>query len=446
MTERTARTRDADASPGEVDEAKPTPVRALFINDTSRNGGPGRTLSYILTFLDSAAVYRTVMVPREGAVTDLLRKADAVEEIFLQPNFIENIVEPWSRAIVRGDFDASVAFRAVRAVGNVGRAASAMASLAARIRRDRFDVLFCNGTSANFAGAALAAVTGVPAIWHVFYSSLPQPIEGLHGRLAASRGVASILCVSKPTARLFDRCPNKVRIVGDSIDCDEYDVANVEPRLRAELGLAAGTVVIGSQGRILPRKGFAHMVRAARLAVDAMTAAERARCRFVVYGDTPEDLRPNHLEECRALVTELNLGGMFLFPGHRADTKPYLADFDVAVVPSVYEDPLPRTVIEAMALGKPVVAFAVGGIPELVQSGVTGALVASSPPDVAELARAMLAYARDPDLRRHHGAAGRAYAREHLDARAHARIIEREIVSVARGRTRGESAPRGARE
>lgn len=386
------------------------------------------------------------MVPREGPVTNRLRESNAFEELFLEPSFIENIVEPWSRAIVRNDFDASLALRAVRAVGNVGRAASAMTSLAARIRRDKFDVLFCNGTSANFAGAALAAVTGVPAIWHVFYSSLGRPIQGLHARLAASRGVASILCVSKPTLRLFDHCANKARIVGDSIDCVEYDVANIQPRLRGELGVAPGTVVIGSQGRILPRKGFAQMVRAARLAVDAMTAAERATCLFVVYGDTPEDLRPNHLEECRALVTELNLDGMFLFPGPRSDTKPYLVDFDVAVVPSVYEDPLPRTVIEAMALGKPVVAFDVGGIPELVENGVTGSLVAGSPPDVEGLAHAILAYARDPEARRQHGMAGRSYAREHLEARAHARALEREIVTVARAKRRGKAESHGARE
>jgi glycosyltransferase involved in cell wall biosynthesis len=410
------------------------PVRALFINDTSRNGGPGRTLLYILTFLDSSAVRRTVMVPREGAVTDLLRKGNAVEELFVQPNFIENIVEPWGRAIVRDDFDAPAALRAVRAVGNVGRAASAMVSLAARIRRDRCELLFCNGTSANFAGAALALATGIPAIWHVFYSSLAEPLEGLHARLAASRGVASILCVSKPTARLFDHCSHKVRIVGDSIDCEEYDVTKIEPRLRRELGIDERTVVIGSQGRILPRKGFAQMVRAARLAVDAMTEAERAACLFVVYGDTPEDLRPNHLEECRALVTELGLDGIFLFPGHRADTKAYLADFDVTVIPSVYEDPLPRTVIEAMALAKPVVAFAVGGIPELVDDDVTGALVSGSPPDIAGLARAILAYVRDPDARRRHGAAARAYACAHLEARAHAASVQREIVTAARGR------------
>jgi glycosyltransferase involved in cell wall biosynthesis len=410
------------------------PVRALFINDTSRNGGPGRTLLYILTFLDSSVVRRAVMVPREGAVTELLRKANVVEELFVQPSFIENIVEPWNRAIVRDDFDAPLALRGARAVGNVGRAAAAMASLTARIRRGRYEVIFCNGTSANFAGAALAAVTGVPAIWHVFYSSLAKPIEGLHARLAASRGVASILCVSKPTAQFFGHCAEKVRIIGDSIDCAEYDEAAIVPRLRKELGLDEGTVVIGSQGRILPRKGFAEMVHAARLAVTEMTDAERARCLFVVYGDTPEDLRPNHLEECRVLVTKLGLDGIFLFPGHRPDTKAYLVDFDVAVVPSVYEDPLPRTVIEAMALGKPVVAFSVGGIPEVIENGVTGALVPGSPPDVAGLASAILAYVRDPEMRRRHGAAGRAYARAHLDARAHARLIEREIVTAARGR------------
>jgi glycosyltransferase involved in cell wall biosynthesis len=410
------------------------PVRALFINDTSRNGGPGRTLLYILRFLDASVVRRAVMVPREGAVTDLLRANRAADELFLQPNFIENIVEPWNRPIVRDDFDAPRPLQAIRALGNVARAASAMASLARRIRRDRYEIIFCNGTSANFAGAVLASLTGIPAIWHVFYSSLAPPLRALHAGLAASPAVASILCVSRPTARLVEHCSEKSRVIGDSIDCDEYDPTILRPRLRAELGLGENTVVIGSQGRIIPRKGFAEMVRAARFAVDRMTPEERSRCRFVVYGDTPEDLGPNHLEECRALASELGLGELFLFPGAKPDTKSYLVDFDVAVVPSVYEDPLPRTVIEAMALGKPVVAFGVGGIPELVRDGVSGMLVSGSPPDIEGLGQAMLRYVRDPEARRAHGAAGRAYALAHLEARVHARAVEREIVAIARDR------------
>jgi glycosyltransferase involved in cell wall biosynthesis len=408
------------------------PVRALFLNDTSRNGGPGRTLLYILSFLDPTVVHRTVMVPREGVVTELLRRSGAVDDLVLQPNFIENLVEPWSRAIRRDDFAAPRLLQGVRAGGNVGRAAFALLSLVRRVEREGCEVIFCNGTSANFAGAALASITGVPAIWHVFYSTLAKPIRELHARLAASRGVRSILCVSKPTARLFDHCPSKVRVIGDAIDCTEYDPATIVPRLREELGVDSQTVVFGSQGRILPRKGFVEMVRAARIAVDAMTEAERASCRFVVYGDTPEDLRPDHLEECRKLVVDLGLQGIFSFPGYRGDTKSFLVDFDVAVVPSVYEDPLPRTVIEAMALAKPVVAFAVGGIPEVVVDGASGTLVSGSPPDVAGLAHAMLRYLRDPDGRRRHGAAGRRYALERLEARVHAREVEVELVEAAR--------------
>ncbi len=410
-----------------------TRTRALFINDTSRNGGPGKTLFYILNFLDPAVIRRSVMVPREGVVTELLRSGNATEELFVQPNFIENLIEPWSRPMVRQDFEAPLALRTVRALANVGRATSAMVSLARRVERDRCEVIFCNGTSANFAGGALSAMTGVPAIWHVFYTSLARPIRRLHAQLAASRGVRAILCVSHPTTRLFDHCRDKVRVVGDSIDCDEYDPSRIQPRLRAELGVGANAVLFGSQGRILPRKGFVEMVRAARIAVDAMTDAERAGCRFVVYGDTPEDMRPNHLEECRALVKELQLEGIFYFAGYRPDVKPYVVDFDVAIVPSIYEDPLPRAVIEAMALGKPVVAFAVGGIPEIVEQGVSGALVSGSPPDVAALAREMLRYLRDPGLRRQHGAAARERVLRWHDARAHARVFQSQIVAVARG-------------
>jgi glycosyltransferase involved in cell wall biosynthesis len=111
--------------------------------------------------------------------------------------------------------------------------------------------------------------------------------------------------------------------------------------------------------------------------------------------------------------------------------KPYVADFDVAVVPSVYADPLPRAVIEGMALGKPVVAFASGGIPELIEEGRTGSLVTAEPPDLEGLARAILLYVRDAELRRRHGAAAREHARAKLDARTHAVTIQQELVAAA---------------
>jgi glycosyltransferase involved in cell wall biosynthesis len=83
-----------------------------------------------------------------------------------------------------------------------------------------------------------------------------------------------------------------------------------------------------------------------------------------------------------------------------------------------------------MAMGKPVIGFDVGAIGEVVDDGVTGTLVPSSPPDVGELAAQMLRYQRHPELRARHGAAGRARAARAFDARGHARAIQNEILAA----------------
>jgi len=256
-------------------------------------------------------------------------------------------------------------------------------------------------------------------------------VRGVHDRLAASRGVRRIICVSNASAALFPHCPEKVRVIHNALDTAEFDMKGVTPVLRQELKLAEGTVVFGSQGRILPRKGYAEMVQAARKAIDQMTPAERARVHFAGLGDTPEDIRPDHLAECRAVVNQLGLADRFTFLGFKSDVKPYVADFDVAIVPSVYADPLPRAVIEGMALGKPVIAFDVGGVAEMLQDGTTGSLVRGVPPDVDGLATQMLRYLRDPELRAAQGKAGRVRVERDFDGARQARRIQNEIVRAA---------------
>lgn len=413
------------------EQPKPRQVRALFLNDTSRNGGPGRTLFYILKFLDTSLIHRTVIVPRKGVVSELLEAGSVVEDLHFLPNLVENIVEPWDRAMDRADFDAPLSLRAVRAVGNVGRGTSAVFELISLVKKSRAQVVFCNGTTANFAGGAIARMTDVPVVWHAFYPEVAKPIEALHAKLAASDGVKAILCVSKPIAKQFAHCGTKVRVTHDAIDTDEFAPNAASRTLRKEVGYAEDTIVFGSHGRILPRKGFLEMVRAARLAVDRLPGDVRARTRFVVLGDTPSDMRPDHLEECRAEVKKLGLDDVFAFLGYRPDVKAYVNDFSVSVVPSIYEDPLPRAVIESMSFAKPVVAFDVGGIPEMIEED-TGILVSGHPPDVEGLAAAFVRYATDANLRRSHGDAARARAVAHFDSRAHAKRIQDELLRVAK--------------
>ena len=338
----------------------------------------------------------------------------------------------------RRDFDAPLPLKAVRVVGNVVKVARAMAGLAALLRRERFDLVYCNGTNADFAGGGLAALTGVPALWHVRYTSLPAAARPFHRRLSESPGVRRIVCVSHASAALFPHCQDKVRVIHNALDVESFDPGEVKPTLRAELGLPSDAIVFGSHGRVLRRKGYVEMIRAARMAVDCMDVARRDSVYFVVIGDTPEDYRPDHLEECRLLAAQLGLSSRFRMMGFRPDVRPLVADFDVAVVPSVYPYPLPRAVIESMALAKPVIAFDVGGVTEMLDDGSTGTAVLFEPSSggdegastlaVERLADAFVRYAVDPAMRLRQGAAGRARILSDFDARAHARRIQHEII------------------
>jgi glycosyltransferase involved in cell wall biosynthesis len=229
----------------------------------------------------------------------------------------------------------------------------------------------------------------------------------------------------------FAHCPGKIRLIHDAIDIDEFDAQRTQPVLRSELGLGADTIIFGSHGRILPRKGFAQLIRAARLVFDRLSAADGARCRFVIVGDTPQDIATDHLAECRALVDTLGLTERVHFIGYRAIVTSYVADFDVAVVPSIYQDPLPLAVLEAMALSKPVVAFDIGGMPEMIENGVNGKLAPASPPDIEALAEACLSYFADAGLRQRDGAAGRRRIEREFNARTHARLIEAELFRAS---------------
>ena len=405
-------------------------LKVLFINDTSRNGGPGRTILYITKFLDPARVERTVMLPRDGIVARRLIDNHAAETVFFEPGLIEHPFEPLTRPIERQDFTAPWPLKIARAAGNIARAVAGFVRLTRRVRREQYDLIFCNGTSAGFLGGMLAAWTGTPAIWHVLYPSVPRPVRGLHRKLAANKNIRLIICVSKPCETQFDHVRAKVKPIQTALDIAEFDSAKVEPALRREMKLPAETVVFGSHGRIVRHKGFIELVRAARIVFERLGPEERARCRFVVLGDTPQDMHPDHREECRTLAHSLGLDGFLDFIGFRADPRAYVADFDVAVVPSVYEDPLPRAVMESMAMGKPVAAFAMGGIAEMVADGAEGRLVAGRPPDVEGLARICLEYFQSEPLRRTHGAAARARIERDFDARKHALKLQAEMVQI----------------
>ncbi|MBI5514074.1 MAG: glycosyltransferase family 4 protein [Deltaproteobacteria bacterium] len=404
------------------------PRRVLFLNDTARNGGPGRSLQTILCNLDPGRFHRTVVLPREDVIAQELRRNRCVENLVIAKDLLENPFQPVERPIEREDLQAPWWLRGVRLGVNVGRTLRLGRTLPRLARSLGAELVYCNGTTADFLGALLARSLGVPALWHVRYTSVPPALVGLHQRLARGPTVARIVCVSHAAAALFPTLEAKVRVVHNAVDTERFKKGVVRGCLRGAV-VPEDAYVFGSMGRILPRKGYPELLRATREALDLATEDERRRLRVVIVGDTPSDAPGDHLAECLALARELRLEGHVLFPGFAPDVRPYLEDFDVVVLPSVYADPLPRTVLEGMAFGLPVVAFAVGGVAEMVEPGVTGALLApsSSPRAFGEV---LLSYLRDRDKVHREGARARAAVEEHFDARAHGRAIGAQILEA----------------
>jgi glycosyltransferase involved in cell wall biosynthesis len=176
--------------------------------------------------------------------------------------------------------------------------------------------------------------------------------------------------------------------LGHLLTCESH-----RGELRRELGLADGTKLVGIVARLVPIKNHRLFLQAAKLVAEAVPEA-----RFLVVGDG--ELR----EELEAYARDLGLDGSVLFTGWRRDLPRVYADLDVVVLTSINEG-TPVSLIEAMAAGVPVVATAVGGVPDVVAGGETGYLVEAG--DAEGLAEAIIKLLRHPQKASEMGIAGR---------------------------------------
>jgi protein-tyrosine-phosphatase len=182
-------------------------------------------------------------------------------------------------------------------------------------------------------------------------------------------------------------------------------------------------------GRLSPVKGHSSLLRAARLVLH-----EQPRAKFLIVGDGPLSA------ELRALAVELRIDGACLFAGHRTDVHDLLSAIDVFVLPSLSEG-IPMALLEAMALGTPVVATAVGGIPEVIRHRVNGLLVYSG--DERALADACVALTVDRDLAARLVANGRRTVEQAFSCTQNGQALTRVYTEVASDLDAGDGSLAG---
>ncbi len=164
-------------------------------------------------------------------------------------------------------------------------------------------------------------------------------------------------------------------------------------RVRSELGVPDDAVLAITVANLRREKDYPNLLHACRVAID-----QEQSMVLLAVGQGPL------ADEVRDLHHRLGLGARVKLLGYRSDVPDLLAACDLFVLASAFEG-LPVSIMEAMAAGLPVVATAVGGVPEAVMNGETGLLVA--PGDPHGLAGALVRLARDPDLRVRMGASAK---------------------------------------
>jgi glycosyltransferase involved in cell wall biosynthesis len=193
----------------------------------------------------------------------------------------------------------------------------------------------------------------------------------------------------------------KLQVIYNGVDLRRFNLKHApawKDKLRRELGLSSNTLVVGTIGRLAPQKRQDRFLKAVRYLVDSGYDLVA-----VLTGEGP--LRA----ELEGLAARLQLQDRIFFLGARQDIPELLAWFDIFVLPSDWEG-FPNVILEAMAMGRPVVATDVGGVAELVLRGKTGLLLDADEPSL--LAEAIKKLIDNPNLAQQMGEAGRRRAEE----------------------------------
>ena len=278
---------------------------------------------------------------------------------------------------------------------------SLVVRLALHFAREGIDLVHTHNPMALTYGAPAGKLARAVVV-HTKHGENPER----HGRRIVLRRALSVfadafVAVSPTTAESArasrDVRDSKLRTIPNGIDVTRFGVdGGARSAVRRELGIPDDAWVVGTVGRLAPEKNQV-------LLVQALAGLLGERFRLVIVGDGPEAGAIESASSGARIERWVHL------PGARSDVPRILASFDVFALPSVSEG-LPLVILEAMATGLPVVASAVGGIPDVVEEGETGMLV---PPSNPGALRERLVALADDRVRAHEiGARARSVAIE----------------------------------
>jgi glycosyltransferase involved in cell wall biosynthesis len=385
---------------GPAPETGAAPRRVLFfIAYPQRMAGANRSLFELVTNLPPE-VEPHVLVVGEGEVVDLYRRA-GIPCVILSPG--DGALAGFGKVLLKTS-------RLQRARIALAELLPYTLRLRRHIREGGFDLVHVNDPRGALLAAPAARLAGRPVVAHL-RGEFPF---GPAVRAVFERAGARIVAVSEGARRTLSPAGQRRAVT-------VYNGIRPLPHPAGRLPWLAGlrergVVVVGCFASVVPFKGQHHLLRAAALLRERGLGGDRVA--FVSVGDLVREHGAYH-DWLRQLTAELGVDNV-TFAGWQDDPFPFYAHVDVSVLPSVSRERLvlggrevevrgnegfPRTHLEAMQMGIPVVGTAIAGVPEQVADGETGFVV--PPADPAALADALERLVRSAELRASMGRAGR---------------------------------------
>ncbi len=304
-----------------------------------------------------------------------------------------------------------------------GRFYKESSRVARQLKDARVDIVHFSDEKAAYHNSFAALLVHTHTVCHLRVS---YPHLDLRNRLCL-RPIQSFIFVSKEAMDTFAMPlpEGKAKVVYDAIEIPDIDVAESAASVRKEFNIPPDCTIIGTLARVSPQKDYFTLAAAA-----TEVLAKHPNTRFLIVGDNSNvPLNKQHYQEVKQELDRRGITDKFIFTGHRTDVPRFIAAMDICVL-CTHREGLPLSILEVMAMQKPVIATAVGGIPEIVIPGVTGFLHQHE--DSQELASAITKLIEDPQLALHLASSACENVRQNYSREKFAREITEIYLGLMR--------------
>lgn len=389
--------------------------KVLYVDHTAEIGGGEIALFNLVRNLDREKVMPIVLLLSNGPLVDRMRPIAETHVLELDSN-VTKIAKD------------SLGWRSIFKLRSVWTTISHVIKVSQFARRQQIQIIHTNSLKSDIIGGLAARIAGIPLIWHVRdrieVDYLPKQVVKIFRFLcrvmpdfviANSTATLDTLHLrekrdGKAIASGIDLAPVGNNVVHDGCEVDESSLDHRDGFRSAD------EIHIGLIGRISPWKGQHIFIESG-----ALLRPLYPNARFHIIG-APLFAERDYEQELHAMCDRMKVSDIVHFAGFVKDVPARIAQLDIVVHASTTGEPFGQVIIEGMAQQKPVVATNGGGVPEIVQNGVTGLLVPMG--DAPAIAKAIEYLLANPQAAREMGMRGRRHVLDNFTIQITARKVE----------------------